>query len=102
MARKGDQARAEVMEKILRTFEGSFVQDKKIYVTAAEGGETIQFAVSLTMPKIPVSGSAPSVNTSADGNHDWSDKPATATPVEISTEDNTKVEELMRRLNISD
>lgn len=102
MARKGDQARQEVMNKIASAFENSFIQDKKIYVTAAEGGEAIQFAVSLTMPKVPISGSASSVNTSADGNHDWSDKSTTSTPVEISAEDSAKVEELMRRLNISD
>lgn len=99
MARKGDQARQDVMMKILSTFSGSFISDKKVYVTAMEGGEPIQFAIALTMPKVPV---ANSNGTASEGNHDWSEALAIATPVEISAEDDAKVNALMERLGIKD
>lgn len=105
MARKGDQARAEVMTRIVNAFPGSFIQDKKIYVTAIEGGEAIQFAVSLTMPKTPVAGPDGSTGVDAAGNHDFSGtaaKPVTPTATEISPEDSAKVDALMARLGIKE
>lgn len=100
MARKGDQARQDVMMKILSTFAGSFISDKKVYVTAVEGGEPIQFAITLTMPKVPVASSSGEVSVA---NHDWSDTSATVNiPVEISAEDDAKVNALMERLGIKD
>lgn len=98
MARKGDQARQDVMNKILAVFPGSFIADKKVYVNVLEGGEEIQFAISLTMPKVPV------VNGNAStGNHDWSGaNTSAATPIEISAEEDAKVSALMERLGIKD
>lgn len=103
MARKGDQARSTVTNTILSAFPGSFVADKKIYVAAEEGGEAIQFAISLTMPKNPVAnpgGGAPTPVTG--GSHDWSGGMAVpaATPIEIPKEEDEKVLALMERLGI--
>lgn len=105
MARRGDQARQDVTNRILNAFAGSFVQDKKIYVNVLEGGEAIQFAISLTMPKTPVAGPAAGSGIDAAGNHDFSDmntKPVMPTQTEISAEDSAKVDELMKRLGIKD
>ena len=55
MAKRGDAARAEVMSTITNAFAttGNLVGtiDKKIYVTADDGGEILQFAISITMPE---------------------------------------------------
>ena len=58
--RRGDAAKTVAINTILNTFEGSFLLDKKIYINVKDGsnGETVQLAISLTMPKTPVSGSA--------------------------------------------
>lgn len=97
--KRGDLAREKVVETIKSAFGDNClgVQEKKIYVTADENGEKIQFAISITMPKAAVS--------LADQPHDWSDspvvnesaKPATA----ISKEDEEKVAALMRTLGIT-
>lgn len=100
MARKGDQARTEVTNRILEAFPGSFISEKKIYVNTIEGGEPIQFAIALTMPKIPVVNAAGGSDTA--GNHDWSENATTATPIEITPEDDAKVTALMERLGIKD
>lgn len=105
MARRGDQARQDVMNKILNTFDSAFVQDKKIYVSAIEGGEAIQFAISLTMPKTPVAVPTGETGFDAAGNHDFNSaaaKPVIPTQTQASPEDEAKVEELMKRLGITD
>jgi len=105
MARKGDQARQEVMNKILNAFDSAFIQDKKIYVSAVEGGEAIQFAVSLTMPKTPIAPPNGVTGVDAAGNHDFGSitaKPVVPAQTEISAEDEAKVNALMERLGIKD
>lgn len=102
MARKGELARDNATKIIADAFGSNFVaiQDKKIYVWVDDGGEKVQFAISLTMPKVTVGTAAPS-------SHDWttSAEPAAAPqPVvqhtEMTAEDQAKVEELMKMLNI--
>ena len=98
MARKGDAARAEVMERLLSAFDGAFLADKKVYVSVIENGEPIQFAISLTMPKTPVvaAGGVPAAS-----NHDWSaESVQAAQPINISEEDSAKVNALMQKLGI--
>lgn len=53
MARKGDEAKSKIIEKIKESFGQDFVgiQDKKLYVVQEENGEKLQFAISITMPK---------------------------------------------------
>ena len=100
--RKGDAAKAAVINTILNTFEGSFMVDKKLYVNVKDGpnGEVVQLSIALTMPKTPVSASAVPVTTPAtDGNAAaWESKPAT--PTELSAEDKAKVADLCARLGI--
>lgn len=86
--RRGDAAREAVKDKILSTFKDSFVQDKKIYLWENDGpgGELIQFAITMTMPKAPVGRTGIS-ETKED-------------KVELTEEDQKTVEELMKRLGI--
>lgn len=97
--RRGDAAKDLITKTILSTFEGSFVSDKKIYISVNDGssGEVVQIAVSLTMPKTPIAGggdNAPSTSSSGGA-------PATEfTPTELAPEDKAKIEDLKRKLNI--
>ncbi len=97
--RRGDAAKTAAINTILNTFEGSFFLDKKIYINVKDGpsGETVQLAISLTMPKTPVSGSAvPVAAPAGDGNAAaWE-----STPTELSQEDRAKVADLCARLGI--
>ena len=106
MAKRGDAAREAVKNKIIEAFGPNFVAflDKKIYVEAQDGpgGETLQFAITMTMPKTSVSREE-GTNTTAPASSDWSG-PAAATPVatptEITDDDKAKVAELMKKLGL--
>lgn len=104
MARKGEIGRENVKKAIIDAFGDNFVgeQDKKLYVWANDGGEQVQFAISITMPKNPL-GDVPK------NPNDWSepiDNGSVAgavkesSTVTISAEDEAKVQELMKTLNI--
>lgn len=105
--RKGDVAKATVTQTILNAFQGSFVQDKKIYVTVPDvNGEQAQIAISLTMPKVAVA-QGPAATSTSGGDGAWSNDSPTGpaassvpTSTELSQEDKDKVQELMKKLNI--
>ncbi len=94
--RRGDTAKNLITKTILSTFEGSFINDKKIYIPMKDGdnGEIIQIALSLTMPKTPVEPAGMRDNKSTISS-------AAITATEMSDADKAKVEELMRKLNIT-
>lgn len=98
MAKRGDIAREAVKNKIIEAFGEDFVAfvDKKIYVQASDGGEMIQFAIAMTMPKNPIEGGNNSDVSAAGG----SVAPAT-TPTELSSEDKEKVADLMKKLGLN-
>lgn len=107
-ARKGDLAKQLITDKIVEVFgaENIVLQDKKVYIWIQDGpgGERVQIALSLTLPKTPVSAgasvssdqaawdSAPQGNPAA--------IPATPAPVQLSAEDKAKVDELMAKLGL--
>lgn len=105
MARKGDIGREKVKQKIIDAFGEDFAgeQDKKLYVWADDGGEKVQFAIAMTMPKTQI-GAAPK-NT-----NDWTEKSIAPAPVNvvspaaqnISPEDEEKIQNLMKTLGIVD
>ena len=108
MAKRGEVARERAKDIICNAFGEDFVtvQDKKIYVMAKdEGGEKVQFAITLTMPKTPIDTGNTYVNK-----NDWTgtEGPTTAersapnTVSEISDEDRAKIDELMKTLGIVD
>ena len=56
MAVKGSAAKAEITNRILNTFNGSFLYNdgKEIRVPIVENGETIQIKITLTCAKVAV------------------------------------------------
>jgi len=111
MAKRGDVARASVLTAIEECFkskgdlEGTV--DKKIYVWAQDGpgGERIQYAISITAPKTPVT-----CGGSVGGDQaPWEDAPQTSgaassapnVPIELSAADKAKVASLMASLGLN-
>lgn len=102
---RGGIAKEIAIQKIIEAFGEDYVAivDKKIYVTAMENGEAVQVAISLTCPKNPIS--VADTDKKPKANLDWSGEEGNTTaqnPIEISPEDNAKIEELMRKLGITD
>lgn len=111
MAKRGEIARERAKDIITKAFGEDFVtiQDKKIYVMAKdEGGEKVQFAITLTMPKVPIDTGDTYVNK-----NDWTGTEgptviergahsAVNTVSEVSDEDRAKIDELMKTLGIVD
>lgn len=98
MAAKGSVAKIEVRNKIMEAFGESFIGevDKKLYVLANDGGETVQIAIAMTCPKNPIEvGSVPAVSTPG-----GTISPAKPAKAEISQEETDKVVALMKSLNI--
>lgn len=98
--KKGELARQSIIEGITNLFkqQDSYVgfQDKKIYVNAQDGfgGEIIQFAISLTMPKNPITIGE---RTKKENPNDWTnEEPST----ELSKEDEASIERLKEMLGI--
>lgn len=104
MARKGDIGREKVKQKIIAAFGEDFAgeQDKKLYVWADDGGEKVQFAIAMTMPKTQI-GAVPK------NSNDWTEESiapigSVVSPVaqNISPEDEEKIQNLMKTLGIVD
>ena len=102
MPKKGDAAREAVKNVIIKAFGEDYVgiQDKNIYVQAQDGpgGETLQFAISMTMPKNPLP--AAGGGTWAPGGSLDSEDVPTVVVSEMSAADKAAVERLKRRLGI--
>lgn len=103
MSKRGDQARESVKNTIMAAFSNTNnfvgIADKKIYVTAEDGigGEKIQFAISMTMPKTPLSESAIATTS-----NETAATPKTSGPVILAAEDEAMVDKLMEKLGIED
>ena len=110
---RGNQAKTEVIEKIIETFgqDNTILYDKKLYITTKEDGAPIQVCLSLTCPKTMVTPSGATVPTeppkSAFGNgFNFEDlgletsEPAAFKPADITPEEKATVRELMARLGL--
>lgn len=104
MGVRGALAKENVIRKIKEAFGDSFIGevDKKIYVTADDGGEKVQIALTLTCPKNPVT-----VVNRAELNYntglDFSSEDNVAVPperTEISEEERKNVRKLMKRMGL--
>lgn len=53
---RGQKAKEEIINKILKTFEGSFLynQDKELRIPIVEDGETVQIKCTFTCAKVNV------------------------------------------------
>ena len=56
MAARGAEAKQTITDKILQTFEGSFIYGKEIRVPLQENGERVEIKVTLTCAKENVGG----------------------------------------------
>lgn len=67
MASRGSQAKEIIKNKILETFEGSFLYDggKELRIPIMEGGELCQIKISMTCAKTNVEGGSGVVSTGA-------------------------------------
>ena len=107
MARKGDIAKATVLEKISQIYPDAIYSDKKLYVWETdEGGEKVQIAIAMTMPKVPVEGgeSMPKVSSGA---APWENAAAAASMKKMdkiiaSKDEEEMVAKLMEKLGIKE
>ncbi len=92
--KKGDMAREAVKNQIIKAFGDNYVgqRDKKIYVNAKDGpsGETIQIAISMTIPKIQIVEDENGAFPNADPEQ----------KTELSMKDKAEVARLMQKLGI--
>lgn len=111
MARKGDQAKEVVKAKLKQVFGDDFigVVDKKIYVQANDGGEMVQVAIALTVPKNPITAdeAEPFVDKTTENLAPWEISTTAATPkksepVKASAEEQKMVDKLMEQLGIKE
>ena len=104
--KRGEAAREAVKNKIAEAFGADYVGcvDKKLYVEVEDGpgGEKLQFAISMAIPKATISrGAGAANNSTSDGG--WSGPVvAAAPPTEISDSDKAKVAELMAKLGLNE
>lgn len=107
MGRKGDVAKATVLNKIKQIYPDAIYNDKKLYVMEQDEGEMVQIAIAMTMPKnavtsgekIPVAEVAPwegsSVSTVVQ-------KPQKEVTMEITQEEQEMINKLMEELGITE
>lgn len=100
---RGAQAKTIVEQKIKEAFGSDYVGifDKKIYVKADDGGETVQIAISLTCPKNMVG----EVNLGNVAGRDFSGDntiiaPVEAKPAEITKEEEDNIADLIAALGL--
>ena len=98
MAAKGSVAKENIAKKLKEVFGSDYVgeYDRKHYIWAEDGGEKVQIAIAMTCPKNPVG----MVGTG--GALDFEGAPTLGPsgfdPVEITPEEEEKVQDLMKKL----
>ena len=91
---RGAESKANVIQKILETFEGAFEYGKELRIPMDEDGERVEIKVTLTCAKVNVGGDEGEVAA------------ATATPATSSetvaptAEEKANIANLMQRLGI--
>lgn len=100
--KRGDAAREKARDAIIAIFKSlnafAGIQDKKIYVNLPDGpdgsGEVLQFAISMTMPKTPITFNEEEFTELAEN--------ASKVLYTLSEEDMAILKELKERLGITD
>ena len=102
---RGSEAKNFVENKIREAFGDMYVAtiDKKIYINAPEGGDTVQVCVSMTCPKIPIT----SGNPVGEGGMDFENMPTNGVtaptefkPAEITKEETENIRKLLAELGL--
>lgn len=102
MAARGSQIKAEITQKILDTFEGSFINDKEIRIPGMEDGSEIQIKVTLTAAKTNVENAGSgSMTPTATASQTPDSQPSRAVPREPTNEEKARVSELLEKLGLS-
>lgn len=107
MARKGDIAKATVLEKISQIYPDAIYSDKKLYVWETDdGGEKVQIAIAMTMPKVPLENGEP-VPKATSGAAPWENAAAVASMKKMdkiiaSKDEEEMVAKLMEKLGITE
>ena len=94
---RGSIAKEEIIQKILKDFDGSFVNDKEIRIPWVENGETLQIKVALTCAKVNIAAPG-SIETAEDTN---TPAPLTIDEAPVLTQqEKDKVNDLINRLGL--
>ena len=99
MAVKGAQAKANITEKILETFPGSFVYEKEIRVPYVEDGVNGQIKIVLTAAKNLIESDSSDSITENSTNKDFSEVNEKI-PQEPSTEEKERLKILLDKLGL--
>lgn len=99
MAVKGAQAKANITEKILETFPGSFVYEKEIRIPYIEDGVNGQIKVVLTAAKNLIESDSSDSITENAINKDFSEANEKI-PQEPSTEEKERLKILLDKLGL--
>ena len=109
MAAKGSILKEEIVQKILETFEGSFINGKEIRIRGTENGEDLQIKLTLTCAKVNVepeeSSKLPEPKTPSKENvqtNNFAEKISPSVKLEEPTEEEKKnIVDLLERLKIN-
>lgn len=99
---RGNIAKTNVIDTIAKAFGSNYIgeYDKKIYVTADDGGEPVQIAIALTCPKNPVV----AIPKTQDGGINFDAPPIVATtgfaPAEFTDKERENIQNLIESLNL--
>ena len=92
---KGAISKQKIIEKILSTFEGSFLYDKEIRIPMEEDGAEVQIKVALTCAKVNVTaGNDAAMPTSS------AQESAFNNNAEITSEEKKEVNDLITKLGL--
>ncbi len=92
---KGAESKQKIIDKILETFEGSFLYGKELRVPMEEDGQRIEIKIALTCAKTNVGGDGDSVESEGEG-----PAPVTTSSAEPTEQEKQNISELMNRLGL--
>ena len=95
-------AKEEVFQRIAKEFgtDSVGIYDKKLYVNVVQNGESVQIAISLTCPKIPVGTVGKSDSINFEDTTIPEVAPTKFAPAEYTPEERQTVEDLMKALGL--
>ena len=100
---RGSIAKQEIINKLLKTFEGSFLYNggKELRIPIMENGELLQIKCALTCAKTNVSLGDDTVLLGTQKSSTALNNQEVSQPMEISKEEKDKVVDLLQILNLA-
>ena len=93
---RGAEAKQTITDKILQTFEGSFIYGKEIRVPLQENGERVEIKVTLTCAKENVGGDS----AFAEPQSETSQSAQASVPAAPTEQEKANIADLMSRLGL--